>query len=483
MRPNRTAFMRNAYSRVLIVRLPCKKVFPTGPIYLLSLLRRAAPRTSLRLLDLALVERGRRTAALAEAIREHSPDLVAFSWRDMQIFSPQDLDGGLRDAFIFFHDPSMVRKVGAAARGLRDILSYSSAIEENLRLIRGAAKANPGLDIALGGPSVKIFGDTLAGRLPPYVSVFPDTGLDRFFQKIGFPLPEDPVEPEIDLESVESAFPQWPAYRNEMIGVQSKQGCPHSCLYCLYGFLEGRRVVRRQPARVVAEMSAYARRWGARRFWFADAQLLSERADHEHLAAVLKGIQKERLPLQWGGYLRIHEVDHALARLMVRTGLADLEVSLNSGAQEVVDQLRLGFSVKQAIKGFRTLKESGYSGKVFVNLSLNAPGETRRTLHETFQTLREIRSIFGPDRVVPVIFFLAIQPHTSLESKAIADGQIGEGYDPLSVLPWDVLRLIYNPSPLGGIIGRSCARAFATGGDADMILHMIERDIEIENVS
>ena len=287
---SRTAFTRSAYPRILIVRLPCKKVFPTGPIYLLSLLRRAEPRASLRLLDLALVERARRVAALDEAIREHSPEVVAFSWRDMQIFSPQDLDGGLRDAFIFFHDPSPVRKLGAAARGLRDMLTYSSAIDENLRLIRGTAKANPGVRIALGGPSVKIFGDRLADTLPPGVEVFPDTGLDRFFQWIGLPLPEDPIEPEIDLEALEKAFPQWPAYRDEMIGVQSKQGCPHSCLYCLYGFLEGKRVIRRQPARVVAEMSAYARRWGARKFWFADAQLLSEPADQEHLAAVLNGI-------------------------------------------------------------------------------------------------------------------------------------------------------------------------------------------------
>jgi radical SAM superfamily enzyme YgiQ (UPF0313 family) len=162
---------------------------------------------------------------------------------------------------------------------------------------------------------------------------------------------------------------------------------------------------------------------------------------------------------------------------MVRSGLADVEVSLNSGAQEVVDRLRLGFSVDQAMRGFRILKECGYAGKVFINLSLNAPGETPSTLRETFRIMEEIRSIFGSGRIIPVLFFLAIQPHTGLESKAIADGHINKGYDPLSVLPWNVLRLIYNPPPLGAIIGRSCARAFAAGGDADMILRMIERDI------
>ena len=76
-----------------------------------------------------------------------------------------------------------------------------------------------------------------------------------------------------------------------------------------------------------------------------------------------------------------------------------------------------------------------------------------------------------------MIFFLAIQPHTGLESRALADGHIRKGYDPLSVLPWNVLKLIYNPPPLGSMIGRSCARAFAAGGVADMVLESIENGI------
>ncbi|MGA2109416.1 MAG: hypothetical protein ABSH25_17465 [Syntrophorhabdales bacterium] len=43
-------------SRILVVRLPCRKIYPIGPVYLLSQLKRASPGLSLRLLDLALVE-------------------------------------------------------------------------------------------------------------------------------------------------------------------------------------------------------------------------------------------------------------------------------------------------------------------------------------------------------------------------------------------------------------------------------------------
>lgn len=474
--------LRMAGSRILIVRLPCHKVFPTGPVYLMSAIRRAAPGVAQQVLDLALLDRGRQAGALMQAIESFRPDVIAFSWRDMQIFSPQYLDGAMRDAFTFFYDSSPAHKLRAAFRGLRDIVTYRSSIAHNLALVRKTTAANPRVTIALGGPSIRIFGDRLRGRLPKRVHTFTETCLDGFFDLIGLAMPPDPIEPEIELEAVEESFPQWEAYRDEVVGVQTKQGCPHACLFCLYGFLEGKTVRRREPARVVREIEGYARRWGSRRFWFVDAQLLSEPRDREHLREILEGIVKMDLPIQWSGYVRIHEIDGSLASLMVRSGLCDLEVSLNSGAQAVLDELKLGFSVEEVLKGFEVLKASGYAGKVLVNLSLNAPGETAETLLQTMEILRHIRRIFGEGRVVPVVFFLAIQPHTGLERKAQANGHIKVGYDPLSVLPWNVIKLIYNPAPLGRLIGRSCAAAFDRGGDdvGETILESIETALKAD---
>jgi len=470
--------------RILVVRLPCRKVFPTGPLYLLSALHAASPGTVLQGLDLALEPAAKRWPSLRQALDAFHPDLVAFSWRDIQIFSPQDLDGALRDAFVVFHDPSFLRKALAAFRGLRDIIIYRSALATNLRLIRRAARRARGAAIALGGPSARIFGDRLRAKLPRGVRVFSEAGLGEFFASIGLPAPADPLEPGIDLPFLEASFPALGAYRDEVVAVQTKQGCPHECLYCLYGYLEGKKVRHRDPARVVDEIQGYVKRWGTRRFWFADAQLLSVPADHRHLAAILGGILDRRLAVEWSGYLRIHEIDAALAGLMVRSGLTDLEVSINSGAQEIVDGLRLGFRVEDVMQGLSVLKEAGYARRLFLNLSLNAPGETEDTLRQTIAVVRRATALFGDGLVVPVVFFLAIQPHTGLERAAIQAGHIRAGYNPLSVLPWNVLKLIYNPPPLGRIIGRACVRAFADGADSPgtRVLAEIERELEGKHV-
>jgi hypothetical protein len=100
-------------------------------------------------------------------------------------------------------------------------------------------------------------------------------------------------------------------------------------------------------------------------------------------------------------------------------------------------------------------------------------------IRRAIDVVRRAIALLGGGLVVPVVFFLAIQPHTGREQAAIHAGHIRKGYDPLSVLPWNVLKLIYNPPPLGGIIGRACVRAFADGIDSPgmKVLAEIEREI------
>jgi hypothetical protein len=419
----------------------------------------AAPDVPLHLFDLAVIAPGSRKNSLRERIRAFKPDVIAFSWRDVQVFSPQDLDGAMRHSFTFFYDPSPLRKARAAFGGLRDILFYRGALGESLSLISEACKTGPSALVAVGGPGIRIFGDLLRPHMPARVRLIAE--LPQLFPLLGRVAPgEDPFEPAPDLPALERVFPQWIEYKDSEIGVQTKRGCPHDCLYCLYGFLEGKEVRRRSPGLVVREVADYRRRWGAKSFWFTDAQLLSSPADEDHLTEILRGVLAESLDLSWSGYLRVNGLRPALARLMVQSGLGDVEIALNSGARSVLDELRMGFSAEEVLDGLAVLRSAGYKGRVKVDLSLNSPGETRETLLETIGVMERIRAIFGPDRVVPVVFFLAIQPHTDLEKKALAEGSLRQGYDPISVWPWDVRRLIYNPHPLGGMIGRSCALAF-----------------------
>ena len=94
--------------------------------------------------------------------------------------------------------------------------------------------------------------------------------------------------------------------------------------------------------------------------------------------------------------MRINKLKPALARMMVKTGLRDIEIALNSGAQPVLDALRMGFSVDEVMEGFRVLRSAGYTGRVKVDLSLNSPGETPETLRETIKFVDRVRPNLRP---------------------------------------------------------------------------------------
>ena len=58
------------------------------------------------------------------------------------------------------------------------------------------------------------------------------------------------------------------------------------------------------------------------------------------------------------------------------------------------------------------------------------------------------------------MFFLGVQPNTDLEQRLLSDGYLSAGYNPLSLTPWNIKKLLYNPAPLNKIIAKACLTAW-----------------------
>ena len=61
--------------------------------------------------------------------------------------------------------------------------------------------------------------------------------------------------------------------------------------------------------------------------------------------------------------------------------------------------------------------------------------------------------------MLPFIFFIGIQPGTPVEKLLISEGYLKAGYNPLTFNPFVIKRLLYNPRPLGRLIGRAYLEA------------------------
>ena len=264
----------------------------------------------------------------------------------------------------------------------------------------------------------------------------------------------------VDLPYLTSIFPQYPEYVGECIGVQSKRGCPYDCAFCLYPYIEGKRVRYRPAANVVHDIAQYYHQWGARRFWFTDAQFITGKDAYPQCTEILERIIREGLEIEWSGYVRTSLISADLAKLMVRSGVGDLEVAITAGSQQVLNSLHMGFKLEHLYDGCRYLQEAGFAGRVILNYSLNSPEETEETLLQSIESYKTVASILGEDRVFPLMFFLGVQPNTDLEQRLLSDGYLSAGYNPLSLTPWNIKKMLYNPAPLNKLIAKACLAAW-----------------------
>ena len=151
---------------ILYVFLPCKKVYPIGVTYLADFIHRRRPDVRQRILDLSIFPQAKRAHMLRETAAAFSADLVCFSWRDIQIFSPHEGDASLEHAFNFYFASNPLKRIAASFQGLRQLYRYYHDIRLNLSYPWLIRKEFPKSQIMIGGGAFTAFADQLIEKLP-----------------------------------------------------------------------------------------------------------------------------------------------------------------------------------------------------------------------------------------------------------------------------------------------------------------------------
>jgi radical SAM superfamily enzyme YgiQ (UPF0313 family) len=478
-------------SRVLYVRLPCNPIFPIGVVYLADHLHKQFPDIEQRIFDLGTVPPLDFAAALENCIDQFRPNVLVFSWRDIQIYAPVGGRGGnpLQYTFEFFYAHNLFLKARGAIGLLRIASGYYGELWRNLGLIkRGMARAkrySANLRTVVGGGAVSVFYEQVGKTLPKGTIVSVGEGealLEKLLRGedfsgercfvVGETQPRDrmihefptPIEKSAcNYRYIESIWPEFEYYLQEQdfyVGVQTKRGCPHNCCYCIYTVIEGKQVRINPADEVVAEMRQLYDR-GIRNFWFTDAQFIPAR---KYIADAVELLQKilaaGMQDIHWAAYIRADNLTPELCDLMVKTGMNYFEIGITSGSQELVRKMRMGYNLRTVLENCRDLKAAGFNDLVSVNYSFNVIDERPETIRQTIAYHRELERIFGADKVEPAIFFIGLQPHTHLEEYAFKNEIVRPGYDPMNVKPWTVRKLLWNPEPLGSLFGQVCLAAW-----------------------
>ncbi|MDP1808651.1 MAG: radical SAM protein [Actinomycetota bacterium] len=466
--------------KILHVRLPCWKIWPAGVVILADHLRKSG-HADQRILDLALIRSSRLRPELQRIIQAYSPDVIAFSWRNIQTFGPHDASPALETVLKYDFAPSLKEKIESIYSASGMIFDHVRQIRRNLQLVADAVKAAPSAQVVIGGPAFSTFPEMLIERLPQGVIgvigegeralqrivdgedlshdnvIFREGGrVQRFFSDGCFDLSSASA---IDYDYIAGIFPEFDEYTKGFIGIQTKRGCPYNCVFCVYNVLEGKELRFKSPDAVATEIQQLNQHYGVNKIWFTDSQFCSTKETVSHAEELLDQIIGRQLPIGWTGYIRVENLSAGFARKALQSGILSFELSF-TGSQKMVNELRLGYDLSKQIEQFQMIKDLGYSGQqVKLYLPLNAPGETKETLLETIESCKKLYAIFGENNVVPWIFFLAIQPGTALERRMIKSGYLKPGYNPLSFNPFSIKKLLYNPPPLGPLVAAAHLKA------------------------
>ncbi|NJK61811.1 MAG: B12-binding domain-containing radical SAM protein [Synechococcaceae cyanobacterium SM2_3_1] len=478
-------------AKVLYVRLPCNPIFPIGVVYLADHVNKLFPQVQQRIFDMGTVPPlDVRQRMLAE-IDAFQPDLLVFSWRDIQVYAPVNGRAGnlLQHSFEFLYARNPLRRLRGSLNSLRLVLSYYGELWRNTNLVKqGLARArryHPEVKVVLGGGAVSVFYEQMASYLPTGTIVSVGEGealLEKILQDqslaaercyvVGETAPRSGLihEPPAPLQKtacnydyIAQIWPEWEFYLEGgdfYIGVQTKRGCPHNCCYCIYTVIEGKQVRINPADGVVQEMQQLYDR-GVRNFWFTDAQFIPARRYIDDVVELLQKILDAGMTdIHWAAYIRADNLTPKLADLMVKTGMNYFEIGITSGSQELVRKMRMGYNLRTVLESCRYLKNAGFQDLVSVNYSFNVIDERPETIRQTLRYHRELEAIFGREKVEPAIFFIGLQPHTHLEDYALKHEIVQPGWDPLAMTPWNARKLLWNPEPMGSFFGEVCLQAW-----------------------
>jgi len=196
-----------------------------------------------------------------------------------------------------------------------------------------------------------------------------------------------------------------------MGNLQTKRGCPFSCIYCTYPLIEGRTVRLRSPRRVADEAEALVQQDVKNAFIVDNIFNFPE----SHARAVCQSFSERGISLQWSCYAHPGYFSRSLAEDMKKAGCTGVEFGTDSGAPPVLARLGKNFTPEDIRRATLYAREAGL--EVCHSLSLGAPGETEETLEETFRLMEEI----SPTAVIAMVG-LRIFPGTGLADQAQKEG-------------------------------------------------------------
>jgi len=207
----------------------------------------------------------------------------------------------------------------------------------------------------------------------------------------------------------------------EAFGVETKRGCGLGCIYCIYGFLNGKNYRLKRPEAVVDEIELLFRDHHVQRFTFVDSIF---NIPFDHAEAICRQLVRRKLPIRWSAWFNELFITGDFLDLLAQAGCDHIIFSPDGYSDSVLKVLGKNIKTYNILDCYeRICRDDRF--QVSYNFFKNPPGQTvanflgmllfclkakvrlRKRVHFEFSVLR-------------------IEPHTRLKDIAVSEGVIAQ---------------------------------------------------------
>jgi len=194
------------------------------------------------------------------------------------------------------------------------------------------------------------------------------------------------------------------------------RGCPFQCIFCGVQKMFGRRYRCQSPEKTISDIDLLVKNFGVKEISFRDSDFLINKDNVEKFCQLMID---RHYDLVWTCNARVDMINDKILLLMKKAGCHLVTFGVESGSQEILDQLKKGITVAQIEAAAAAAKK--VKMKFTFDIILGGIGETPDSIAETNRLLKKL----NPDYVA--FNYLTAFPGSELYDEALKSHWFIEG--------------------------------------------------------
>lgn len=173
-----------------------------------------------------------------------------------------------------------------------------------------------------------------------------------------------------------------------MVFIRSCVSCPFSCAYCTYPVTAGEYYFVGVES-IEKELDYLKKTNKVKHIFFTDDTF---NIPKERFKEILRMMIRNQYDFKWDSFIRCQYIDEEAVDLMKQSGCQQVFLGIESGSQEILDNMNKKAKVDDYRKAIKLLKKYGINQ--CCSFIIGFPGETEETIEETYQFINECKPTY-----------------------------------------------------------------------------------------